>query len=147
MSGAHARLLSLTLFAILLLPAPLQAGCTVDVRPLAFGVVDLGSINHARGTIVIQCDVETDVSVALTSGFGGSQRAMVGPNGARLVYEIFSSLQTLQVWGDGNGYGEPVQVHLQAGERRTLTAYGVVPAQPSVPEGTYSDQLIVVLTF
>ncbi len=147
MSGAHLRLVSLALFGILLLPAPLRAGCTVDAQPLAFGVVDLGAINHGRGTIVIECDVETEVSVALASGFGGSQRAMVGPNGARLVYEIFSSLQTFQIWGDGSGHGQPVRVHLQAGERRTLTAYGVVPAQPSVPEGTYSDQLIVVLSF
>ena len=135
------------LLEALLLPGPARAGCTVDAQPLAFGIVDVGDISYGRGTIIVECDVATDVAITLTGSFGGSRRAMVGPNGARLVYEIFKSLRTLEIWGDGNGHGQPMQLHIEPGERRSLTVFGVVPAQPGVPAGTYSDQLVVVLSF
>ncbi len=128
-------------------PALRAQVCTVDTSPIRFGVVDLARINHARGRIAISCTAATTVSITITGSAGGSQRAMVGPDGARLYYELFSSLWELTIWGDGQGRGSPVTVTVPAGERVERTVYAVLPAQPGAPPGEYSDQLLVVVDF
>ena len=131
--------------ALTLAPLPAAAACTVDTRPVSFGVVDVAKISFSTGRIDIFCDEAVAVSVAL-AGSGG-QRSMIGPNGARLVYELFTDATYRRVWGDGEGNGAPVQTSVAAGTRQRLTVYGVVPAQPGVPPGQYSSQLVVNVTF
>ncbi len=129
------------------IPAIVHAACTVDSRPLTFGIVDLGRISFSTGRIEVTCDETTAFTVTLRSSGNSGPRAMTGPAGARLIYEIFTSPSYTLVWGDGSGRGVPVQAQAQAGVPLRLDAYGVVPAQPSVPPGNYTDQLIITLTF
>ncbi len=142
----HPRLTAVLLAAASVLP-PLsaRAACTLDAQPVNFGVVEVTRVSFSTGRIDIVCDETVAVSVALAGN--GGQRAMVGPSGARLVYELFTDATYRRVWGDGQGRGVPVQTTVAAGERRRLTVYGVVPAQPGVPPGQYSSQLVINITF
>ncbi len=129
-----------------LLAIPAHAACTVDARPVSFGAVDVARVTFSTGHIDVFCDEATIVSVALT-GTAGGQRAMTGPGGSRLVYELFTDATYRRVWGDGQGNGSPVQASVAAGGRQRLTVYGVVPAQPGVPAGQYAGQLVIAITF
>ncbi len=135
----------LSLAAFLLVVPPLHAACTVDARPVDFGAVDVTRVTFSTGRIDVACDVA--VAIAVTLSDGGAQRAMLGPGGARLVYELYTDATYRRVWGDGQGRGTPVQATVAAGESLRLNVYGVVPAQPSVPEGRYTAQLVISVTF
>ncbi len=124
---------------------PARAACIVDARPVSFGTVDVSRVTFSTGRIEILCDEAVTVAVAL-SGEGG-QRAMIGPGERRLVYELYTDATYRRIWGDGQGRGVPVQAAVAAGERRRLTVYGVVPAQPGVPAGRYAAQLVISVTF
>ncbi len=136
----------------LLIPAwlavalPAQAACVVDARPVTFGVVDVSRVTFSTGRIEILCEEAVTVAIALSSTAGG-QRRMIGPGDRGLVYELYTDATYRQVWGDGRGRGVPVQAAVAAGERRRLTVYGVVPAQPGVPAGRYAAQLVISITF
>ncbi len=127
---------------------PAHAACTVDVVPLDFGTVRLDSITWSRGRVVVSCDAAATVTVALSPGAGSyAMRAMVGPRGARLFYQIYTDQRTYRIWGDGSGGSSTVGATVPAGGRVELTLYGMVPAQPTVPEGSYADSLTVTITF
>jgi len=144
----HRRLRAALVPLALAAATPAHAACTVDVVPLHFGTVRLDSITWSRGRVGVSCDVAATVEVALSPGAGSyAMRAMVGPRGARLHYQIYTDQRTYRVWGDGSGGSATVTASVPAGGRIELTLHGMVPAQVGVPEGSYSDSLTVTLIF
>lgn len=141
--------LSAVLLMLLSPAAPALAGCTVDATPLSFGTITLDRMNFARGYVRVRCDSEADVRIAISPGSSGDYawRHMVGPRGARLLYQIHTNQRTYDIWGDGSGATATVGGHMAAGEAREFPVHGFIPAQPGMPEGTYSDSLIVTLNF
>lgn len=133
---------------LLLLLAPTDAAaCAVDVTPVAFGAVELTRITRANGRIRLDCPVSTTVEVAIGGATAGRLRALLGPGGRVIWYQLAADPGFHRPWGDGTNGGQPVQVTVNAGETQALTIYGVVPAQPGVPPGDYVDQLVVTVTY
>lgn len=134
---------------LVLLPAaaPPARACTVDIRPLAFGIVDLSRINRNQGEIRLLCETTTIAEVAISGTVSGGLRPLQGPQGRTIWYQIAADSGFRRPWGDGGAGGDPVRVAVNGGTRTTLTVYGVVPAQPGVPEGDYTDQLVVTVTY
>lgn len=146
------RRLTLILAALPLVGLPLAAGdalaaCSVDTRPVAFGVVDVTRTEEGTGEITLSCSITTNVEVGLTSSSGPGERAMLGPGDGRLTYELFTDASRQLAWGDGNGNGATVSANDVGEEGRRLTIYGEVPRQDAVPPGAYSDSLTVVVNF
>jgi spore coat protein U-like protein len=130
---------------LLMLSGTAEAACTVNAKPVLFGVVDVARQTQGRGSVEVNCDEAVTFSVGLSAGSG--ERVMRGPSGGRLPYRLFPDASYSVDWGDGLGMGAPVDASSNGKATNDLTIYGVVPAQPSVPEGEYSDSLTVTLQF
>jgi spore coat protein U-like protein len=129
--------------------APALAACTVDVAPVAFGVVDTLRQSRGTGEMVVRCDSNASFQVGISPGGAGASgtRRMSGPDGARMDYYLFSDASYSTPWGDGQALGGPVGGSAGDGSPARLTIYGVVPAQSNVPAGEYDDSLQVTLAF
>ena len=126
--------------------APAQAACTVDLDPVSFGIVDTQRQTSGTGQIVVRCDSAATFAVGIAPGGGGTRR-MLGPDGIRLDYYLFSDAGRSVPWGDGQAIGPPVSASSDGTGQQRLTIYGVIPAQSGVPAGAYEDSLQVTLTF
>lgn len=141
--------LSRTLAAGLALAAafaadPASADCRVDVRPVAFGTIDLARKSFGKGEVVVRCERPTRFEVAI---LGGAERELVGANGGRLRYRLFADPAHSRPWGDGGRSGATVSARNDGRRPTRLTVYGVIPRQPGAPEGRYVDQLQVSLRY
>ena len=94
------------------------------------------------------------IGISNGSSPSSSVRTMIGPNGARLEYNLYSSASATVPWGDAPSTSAAVSVG-------PLTLVGV-PVRPmiepqiwlviragqwSIPAGLYTDSLVVTLTF
>lgn len=134
------RLLPLLLLAAC--PAPARAGCEVDGRPVSFGEVDPARGGEGVGEVVVSCDAGTAFEVALEG-----DRQLRSANGGRMRYEIYADAGHHRAWGDGGGTGEVRAGTTDGKGEARLSAYGVLPAQPSSLPGDYSDQIVITLRF
>lgn len=130
--------------ALGLAAGPAAAGCRVDVRPVAFGTIDLTRRSFGTGEVVVRCDRPTRFEVAIQ---GGAERELVAPGGGRLRYRLFADPAHSRPWGDGGRSGGTVEAGNDGRRPTRLTIYGVIPRQPGVAEGRYVDQLQVTLRY
>ena len=142
------RAVLLGLAAGLALQAPLAAfaACQVDGRAVAFGSIDVTRKNVGVGDLTVDCDQPVGFEIGIARS-GSGERAMRGPGGARLRYDLFSDSGHNRLWGDDNADGDRRAGTSDGGQRVKLPVYGVVPAQPGTPPGDYTDQLAVTLYF
>lgn len=152
--------------AALLAPAPSQAAlnysCTVTTTPVNFGSYSLdgdtplttvGKVSVTCGVTGIPLSTNVSYTVTLNSGAGGnvSNRAMKSGSNT-LRYNLYTSVNYSAVWGDGSG-GSSVRsdAYILSGALRSKTTdypvYGRIPASQNVAPGTYSDTIIVTVTY
>lgn len=140
------------------------ATCSIATTGVSFGVYDISLVgpNDSSGNITVTCSyvapgaaTAVNFEASLSAGASGSYtpRQMASGPG-RLDYNLFLDAARSSIWGDGlSGTG------IATGELRVgpgvgngtrsaqLPLYGRVPAQQAVPMGTYSDTIVVTLTF
>jgi spore coat protein U-like protein len=122
--------------------------CTLNVTGVNFGSYDVFSnaALDSTGNIDVNCPSGIGYSVALTAG-GGTHTQRVMSGGAHtLNYNLYIAANRAVVWGDAtsgtvtvNGTGIGVSVN--------HAVYGRIPALQNVHPGSYSDIIIVELTF
>lgn len=138
------RTLAALASALSLAAGPAAAACRVDVRPVAFGTIDLARKSFGKGEVVVRCERPTRFEVAI---LGGAERELVGAKGDRLRYRLFADPAHSRPWGDGGRSGATVEAGNDGRRPTRLTIYGVIPRQPGVAEGQYVDQLQVTLRY
>lgn len=138
--------LSVLTSACLLLADSAHAACQVDTKPVSFGVIDVANRNDSNGEIVLNCSVSTSFAVGLSSDGAPNERSMIGPNGGRLAYDLYTDSTRAARWGDGGG-GSEVTGSSDGESASRFTIYGRVPSQKPVPPGSYSDVLTVSVAF
>jgi spore coat protein U-like protein len=124
------------------------AACTVDVVGVMFGNYDPFSnlAQESAGNVSVTCDIGTIYTITLSPGSGTyASRAMTGP-AIPLSYNLFTDPTRVLVWGDGTsgtlavpGTGTALAIN--------HAVYGRIPARQNVPVGSYTDTVIVTLTF
>jgi spore coat protein U-like protein len=140
--------LALAAGLVLASPATALAACSVELAPVAFGVIDLARQSRGTGEVVVRCDGAATFEVGISpGGAGDGTRRMAGPDAGRLDYYLFADAGHSIPWGDGQAIGGTRAGSSDGGTPTRLTIYGVVPAQSGVPEGEYADSLQVTLTF
>lgn len=137
-------LAALVLAAAALAGRPAEASCAIDVRPVAFGTIDLSRKSYGKGEVLVRCARPARFEVAIQ---GGGERELVAPNGARLRYRLFADPGHRRPWGDGGRSGGTVTAESDGRRPVRLTIYGVIPRQAGTPEGAYTDQLAVILRY
>lgn len=140
------RLHLAAVMAIALWPSAAAAFCEIDVAPVAFGTIDVTADSTGTGMVTVDCDAPVDLRVGI-AGSGKGTWEMTGPGSATLDYRLYQNAGRTVRWGNDDAHGA---AHLCSsdGKRLTrLTIYGLIPAQPDTPPGTYTDSLQVTVTF
>jgi len=122
--------------------------CTLNVTGVNFGSYDVFSnaALDSTGNIDVNCPSGVGYSMALTAGGGTHAQRVMSSGSHRLNYNLYTAANRAVVWGDAtsgtvtvNGTGIGVNVN--------HGVYGRIPALQNVHTGSYSDIIIVELTF
>ena len=122
--------------------------CTLNVTGVNFGSYDVFSnaALDSTGNIDVNCPSGVGYSMALTAGGGTHAQRVMSSGSHRLNYNLYTAANHAVVWGDAtsgtitvNGTGNGVSVN--------HAVYGRIPALQNVHAGSYSDIIIVELTF
>jgi spore coat protein U-like protein len=125
----------------------------VTASDLSFGTYLPGSSATASATVTVSCTIPLDLldsfHVSLSAGNAASPGARYLRHGSdRLNYNLYTDSGYTTVWGDNTG-GSTDQSYngvLSIGSLG-LTAWGRLPQGQYVPAGTYSDRIIVTVTY
>lgn len=131
--------------------ATVLASCDVTADDLAFGNYDpVAAANlDAETTLSVTCTNGTSYHVGMSLGSGSgasmSERRMTKSGGAQtLSYVLYQDTQRSVLWGNtgsdrmsATGDGTPDLIHV----------YGRVPMQQSAPSGSYSDTIVVTVSW
>ena len=122
--------------------------CTLNVTGVNFGSYDVfsNSALDSTGNIDVNCPNGVGYSMALTAGGGNYTQRVMSSGVHRLNYNLYTAANRAVVWGDAisgtvtvNGTGIGVNVN--------HGVYGRIPALQYLYPGSYSDIIIVELTF
>lgn len=131
--------------------------CTVSTAPVAFGDYDPVSANDATardatGTVTVTCTSGAAATVKLGQGANADpgstdaaplRRLTDGTN--FLSYQLYSDAGRTTVWGND---GATDVDHTGTGAAVDLTVYGRIAAgQNTVPAGSYTDTVLVTVSF
>ncbi len=152
--------------AALLASAAVFAGvdCTVTASGPAFGTYDptLSADDDSTGSVTVTCNYISPGSVAdavytlaLSTGSSGTYAARrMNAGSSQLGYNLFTDAARSQVWGNATGGSAVISGTLRVGpgvgngtRSQTYTVYGRVPALQDADTGSYSDSILVTLTF
>jgi spore coat protein U-like protein len=123
------------------------SACQVDVVGVTFGEIEAGRSKDSTGRITITCPSAGSYLVGISPGLGGSERRMMGPDGASLRYELYQDAGRNFPWGDDQSIGGALGGVSDGLHPDTYTIYGRVPAQTGKLPGSYMDSLLVTLSF
>lgn len=131
------------------LSATVQAACNVVATNLNFGSLSLLNANvDATSTVTVQCTNTTPFNVGLNAGngSGATVAARKMTNGTKtIVYSLYQNAARTTVWG--NTVGTDTASGTGTGSTQPLTVYGRVPAQATPAPGTYTDTIVVTVTY
>jgi spore coat protein U-like protein len=141
----------------------LAARCSASTSPVSFINYDVFSATDSTitGGVTISCQreggdppvVQVSYAVGAGTGSGGSFAARTLKNGSStLGYNVYTTSNYTTIWGNGTGStaifsGSFVLAPGSGSGSRTHTAYGRIPARQDVPAGTYTDSLVVTVSW
>jgi len=143
-TGSHTSQYSFTVSATLV------AGCNVSATTLNFGSSGvLASAVNQTSTVTATCTSTTPYNIGLNAGNGSGStvttRKMTGSGGATINYSLYSNSTRTTNWG--NTVGTDTVAGTGSGVAQNYTVYGQVPAQTTPAPATYSDTVVVTVTF
>lgn len=141
--------------------APAQAACStcscsVTVTTLSFGTYDAAAASprDSTGGVTLQCSSPSTISstfdITLSTGGSGSYTTRQMAKGAdRLNYNVYADAARTQLWGNGSNGTFLMRATVSGTTFFTAnaTAYGRIPTGQWNPAGTYSDTLVVTVTY
>jgi spore coat protein U-like protein len=140
--------------------ANVAGSCTITgTTALAFGAYDPADVNFAAnldatGSVTVRCTRGTVASVNLGQGLNAAagstcvtpQRRMSDGGTERLGYALYQDAARSTVWGCDTTND---QSYTSAGPSAptTLTVYGRIPGGQDAAPGSYSDTVVVTVSF
>ena len=138
------------LFAIFLYPLIARSDCNfTSVTGTGFGTYNVFTpISNTSGVggLTINCKGDTpSFVVGLSAGQSNTFSSRVLKSGGNtLNYNLYTSAARTVIWGDGTG-GSHVLTFQNI--TTTLSIYGEIPAEQDVMVGSYSDNIIAIISF
>jgi spore coat protein U-like protein len=121
--------------------------CNISTTPLDFGTLEnLATVIDAANTISVTCSRGVQYGVSLSNGTSGAtnpaarmMKSTTTPD--TVTYGIYTNAARTIPWGVNafTGTGD--------GRSRTFTGYGRIPAQTTPAPATYSDNIVVTVTY
>jgi len=153
-----------TVFALLTSPnVQASVDCAVATAGVAFGAYDPSALTptDSAGGLTVRCvylsggAVKMSYTVALSPGGSGTyspRRMRAGT--AQLSYNLFLDVARSQVWGNGSGGTFIASGSFTVGpgvgngiRENQHILYGRIPALQAADTGSYTDTIVVTLTF
>lgn len=137
--------------------APLSfCSCTVTATGVNFGNYNV--VNSANtdstGSVRVRCTLLVAVAgsftIDLSTGSSGSYAQRNLRNGSSvLTYNLYTDAARSQILGNGSSGSSRITRNFSAliGVDQTVTVYGRIRAGQNVPAGSYSDTIIVTVTY
>lgn len=129
--------------------ANILTSCTLSATTLDFGAVtNLNQAVDGVSTITSTCQNTIPYSIALSGGNAAAtdpgQRKMTKGTD-QVTYGLYQDASRATPWGDVAGSN--VRSLVGTGSSQPTTVYGRIPAQANRPPGTYTDTVVVTLTY
>ena len=130
--------------------------CRVSTTPVSFLNYDVFSNSpaYSTGTVAVDCNNPDHhplpVTIAINRGGSGSfnpRQMRRAAGGDRLNYYLFTDASRAVIWGDGTGGTSTVTNTVTRNSPWNATVYGMLPARQNVRVGSYSDRLLVTVTW
>ncbi len=138
------------LLLLLLMQSRGQAAtnCTASATAIAFGTVSFSAV-ASTGTVSVLCDAnDGGISVALSAGGSGNYLNRKMSSGANVLqYNLYTNSAHSIVWGNGLGGTSTDSGSATKNVALNFTVYGYVPAQTLPAPGSYSDTIMVTVTY
>lgn len=163
---ARLALAALALLATGSLPGTATAQtCAVASTPLVFGQYTSpgGARVDSSASVTVTCTpayllLACSVGYTLSLSHGGTGtpgNRQLAAGAGRLSYGLFSDAARTQPWGDGGADGAPVGANITTSLLglvclpgvRAHTVHGRLPANQNVPPGSYSDTVVLTITW
>jgi spore coat protein U-like protein len=135
--------------------ADVTNNCTIAAAPtLTVGNYNVLSATALTptATLAVSCTTGAVATIALDPGSngghaaGGLTRAMTDGSSDYLSYELYSDSGLTTVWGNTSGT-DVVENATTSTAAVDYTVYASVPANQNVPAGTYTDSVLVTVSF
>ena len=122
--------------------------CTFNVTGVNFGSYDVFSNTplDSTGNIDVNCPSGVGYSIELSEGGGTQTQRVMGSGVHRLNYNLYIAANRAVVWDDATS-GTVTVNGTGIGGSVNHWVYGRIPALQNVHPGSYSDIIIVELTF
>lgn len=147
------RILSLLLCTLSAAPA-LAYDCTISATPLSFGALAgvAGTTRQTTATITVLCrsNVAANVSYRiLLDGPPGEAQRQMSAGGHSAGYQLYTSANYQQVWGNSGGgvITDGYSLDANATVTRTYTVYAKMKAGRDDPPGSYIANTVVQLLY
>lgn len=123
------------------------AGCSITSTDLTFPTVGvLTSSVQAEASLGVTCTNRTTYSVTIDNGVTGTgptTRRMTSAAGTAITYGLYRNSARTLPWG---GSGQTLS-GTGTGTTQTTPVYGLVPAQATPAPVSYSDRVVVTVTY
>ncbi len=122
--------------------------CLVTAQTLDFGSKGvLSGSTNATGQVDVTCSSGTPYAIGMDAGLNGggninARKATLGSNS--IGYQIYLDSGHTMVWGTGSG---TTAGSTGTGSDQAFPVYGQIPAQSTPGPGTYTDTVIVTVTY
>ena len=142
--------------SIMNVSATVRHSCSIDTTPMAFGtyngvVANASTALDAMATVISSCTSGAAALITMNAGNSAGSvsddvpvRRMTSEAGDYLVYQVYSDVSRERIWGNTTLTGVALT---GTGSPQTHKVYGSIPSAQLVPEGEYSDQIIVTITY
>jgi spore coat protein U-like protein len=140
--------MALTATANLTVTATVLSNCTVSSATLAFGNYDpTGGNVDQSATFQVACTKGTPATVGLNTGGNAAGAVRRMANGTDfLVYELYKEAARTNVWGN-SGTDLVSLAAATSNAAQNLTVYGRLTGLQDVSVGSYTDTVLVTVTF
>lgn len=139
-------LLALSLFGFISCCWAARPTCSMNVQSVNFGNYDIFSsiALDSTGNVDVVCDANMNYKITLSSGAGtfGVRKMLYATSW--LNYNLYVDATMSSIWGDGTLGTATVTDKKRA---QSYTIYGRIPARQNVYAGSYSDTLVVSISF
>lgn len=129
--------------------ASVAANCLVSVGNVDFGTRGVLSANvDATGSVTATCTAGTTYTISLGGGLANAAPTArkMSKAAETVTYGLYKDTNRSQPWGDATTPGSTV-AGTGTGAAQVLTVYGRVPPQTTPTPGTYTDTVVVTLTY
>ncbi len=125
--------------------------CTVSTTEVNFGSrTSLSSALSAQGALSITCTNALPYTISLGNGLVGTSptarlmRLQNAPTGPTITYGLYQDAGFTQVWGSNTG---TTASSTGNGASQTFTVYGRLQSQATPQAGTYTDTVVVTVSY